>query len=385
MARHFSESKGASDYCLLGAAPEHRLSQFERLTLVGGRELERALAFVARQMASFSARDGLSPFVPADVSRAVAFYRAQRESGADPFRGTDVVRDVEEVVVHGLVDGEVVDLRFESGFDCRNPSLRPRFAADVVNRTVRSRWWRHRGEPRPTVVAIHGWTMGDTRINSLAFLPGVFYRLGLDVVLFELPFHGRRQCDPNGGSFPSTDLALTNEAVIQAIVDLRSLQAILAARRCCSVGAIGMSLGGYVAGVWASLEELSFCIPVVPLVSMADLAWQIVAEEEGLGVDEAGVTPELLREVFAFHSPLAMSPRTPSERVMIVASRDDAIVPAVHSELLWDHWGRPAIEWVAGGHETLFQRSQAFSRVCEFLNRLAVIKFTDFADLPPTP
>jgi len=385
MGRDFSQSKGPSDYCVLGASPEHRLSQFERLTLVGGRELERALSLVARQMAAFSAKSGLTPFDRNAVASAAAFYRLQRSVGVDPFRRTEVASEVGEVSVHGLVDGEVVDLQFESGFRCGNPSCAPLFDGDGTNRVVRSRWWRHYGAPRPTVVAIHGWTMGDPRLNSLAFLPGVFYRLGVDVVLFELPFHGRRQRDPQSGSFPSTDLAHTNEAMAQAIVDLRSVHAILGARGCSTVGAIGMSLGGYVASLWGSLDPLAFCVPVVPLVSMGDLAWQVVRGEPQLGAAAAGVTPELLNEVFSFHSPLNLAPRTATDRVMIVASRGDAVVPAEHSERLWEHWGRPSIEWVSGGHETLFQRSQAFSRVCEFLARLGVIKFTDSADLPPAP
>lgn len=385
MARDFSESKGASDYCVLGGSPEHRLSQFERLTLVGGRELERALALVARQMATFSARSGLHPFSAEEVAAAREYYGAYQGAPGARFPEVQEILGLDEALVHGLVDGEIVDLRFESSFECRNPAQQRVFVEDTTNRTVRARWWRHKGAPRPTVVAVHGWTMGDPRLNSLAFLPGVFYRLGVDVVLFELPFHGRRQRSPSVGTFPSTDIAHTNESMIQAVVDLRALGVILTARGCSAVGAIGMSLGGYVASLWGSLDRLAFCIPVVPLVSMADLAWKIVSSDRALGADRAGVTLELLSDLFGFHSPLSHTPQTPTERVMIVASRGDTVVPAAHSELLWEHWNRPAIEWVSGGHETLFQRSQAFSRACEFLARLGVIKLTDSAHLPLTP
>src|SRR5690606_33705729 len=108
---------------------------------------------------------------------------------------------------------------------------------------------------------------------------GYFYRNGFDIVLVELPFHGRRRAEQTATLFPSTDFVVTNEAIAQAISDVRELQLYLTSMGVKTVGAMGMSLGAYVASLWASLDPLAFCIPIVPLVSMADLAWSIVVND----------------------------------------------------------------------------------------------------------
>ena len=61
----FKRRDAPSDYCLLGTSPEARLTQFERLTLVGGSELERAVGWLARQ---FSEIDPGADFGVLDVA-----------------------------------------------------------------------------------------------------------------------------------------------------------------------------------------------------------------------------------------------------------------------------------------------------------------------------
>src|SRR5690606_16302287 len=88
------------------------------------------------------------------------------------------------------------------------------------NREVRIRWWRHRNRPQAVVIAIHGWSMGDQRINSLAFMPGALYQKNIDVAIIELPFHGRRRpakVPKSRSLFPCADLAQTNEGILQTI------------------------------------------------------------------------------------------------------------------------------------------------------------------------
>ena len=61
--------------------------------------------------------------------------------------------------------------------------------------------------------------------------------------------------DPRSGAlFPSANLVRTNEAFGQAVFDLRALAAYLRANGAPSVGAIGMSLGGYTTALWASVD-----------------------------------------------------------------------------------------------------------------------------------
>jgi hypothetical protein len=382
-----------SDFCVVGSAPEHRLSQFERLTLTGGRELDRALAHIGRHVLLFSSDESLAPFDPVEVARVASVYDGPggvadlERFFPSPRGGGGVI----ETTVHGLRNGEILDLSFPSGYVPRDRVVAAMFQAHPHNEIVHARWWRHHGGAPATIVAVHGWTMGDQRLNSLAFLPGMFFRLGLDVVLFELPFHGRRRgtgsavASPTGFLFPSTDLALTNEAMFQAVADLRLLKRYLGERGAHGIGTIGMSLGAYVGALWSACDDLAFAIPVVPLVSMGELAWEIVSRNPRFKAREAGVTPELLGRVLGVHCPLTYPARIPTDRALILAALGDHLVPRHQPERLWEHWGRPTLEWVSGGHDTLFQRSVAGVQVARFFDRLGSIKLGDFADLPPTP
>jgi len=382
-----------SDFCLLGSSPEHRLSQFERLTLTGGRELDRALAHIGRQVLSFSSDESLAPFESTEVARVVRLYDHDGAGEARErfFPAPVATGAVTETAVHGLRDGTILDLSFPSGYSPRDGAVGATFALHPQNEIVHARWWRHHGGAPATIVAVHGWTMGDQRLNSLAFLPGIFFRLGLDVVLFELPFHGRRRgaasmiATSTGFLFPSTDLALTNEAMFQSVHDLRLLRSYLAGRGVRDIGTIGMSLGAYVGALWSALDDLAFAVSVVPLVSMGDLAWEIVSRNLRFNAAGAGVTPELLRRVLGVHCPLTYPARIRGERALILAARGDHLVPQDQPERLWEHWGQPALHWVSGGHDTLFQRSLVGTHVARFFDRLGYIKFRDFADLPPTP
>jgi len=45
-----------------------------------------------------------------------------------------------------------------------------------------------------------------------------------------------------------------------------------------------------------------------------------------------------------------MRPRVSHEARLIVGGLADRIVPPAEVEALWEHWGRPSVHWVPGGH-----------------------------------
>jgi Alpha/beta hydrolase domain containing 18 len=280
---------------------------------------------------------------------------------------------VEERSVHGFSDGEVVDLRFPSAYRPFSATVPARMPPE--NSTVYVRHWRHSVGAPATIVAIHGWTMGDQRINSLAFVPGMFYLLGLDVAIVELPLHGRRA--PRKGerpAFPGPDVIITNEAIGQIISDLRELTMFLKGRGVSEVGVIGVSLGAYVAALWSSLEKLSFCIPIVPLCSMAEVAWEIVSRRPDFPRLQAdGLSIELLRNLFVVHSPLIHKPKHDRTRALIIAGIADKMVPARQTNMLWGHWHHPQLFWFDGGHAAQFKRSGAYEEIKKFLVGLGYI------------
>ncbi len=365
-----------ADYCIIGSDPEHRLSQFERLTLVGGADLDRALSMIARQFAKgFDSNQKLGEVNIKEFIKAYEFY-TQKKYIKDPhgfFPTPTTAPVVKETMVHGLKDGEIIDLEFESTYQVQCADFRDEFERFAENRTVHARMWRHFDKTSATMIAIHGWTMGDQRLNSLAFLPGLFYQTGLNVVLLELPYHGRRKSKSSPNLFPSADMMRTNEAMGQVISDLRELRRYLKTIGETNVGCIGMSLGAYSTALWASLDELSFAIPVVPLVSMGELAWDFLSRAANFEQLKAnGLTREKLSAVYQVHCPLTYKPRVPTDRSLIIAGIGDEIVPARQPKLLWDHWKRPQIQWLSGGHSAQLKRTRAFVEIVNFLYGLGV-------------
>jgi len=133
-----------------------------------------------------------------------------------------------------------------------------------------------------------------------------------------------------------------------------------------------MSLGGYTAALWASLDKLAFVIPVVPLVSIGDMVWDLFRNEAKVNGAIAsgellGLTREELRALYEVHCPLSYTPKVPLERRMILAGLGDEIIPSNQPQMLWTHWGKPRIHWFEGGHLAQIAEGGALREVHNFL------------------
>lgn len=369
-----------SDYCIVGNDPDRRLSPVERATLTGGNELSRMLSRVASQLTNFSYGDKLGEIHAARIYEAANFYgRDSWKTAPETFftPPTGIIAP-KTTTVHGFSNGEILDIEFKSLYEVHNPQVRPDWKKHKENQTVHARMWRHKEKAPATIVAIHGWTMGDQRLNSMAFLPGLFYRMGLDIVMIELPFHGRRM--PKGGDssdltlFPSVDVARTNEAMGQIISDLRQLFLYLKADGANHIGVMGMSLGAYAGALWASLDPVDFCIPMVPLVSMSEMAWQALTSIPSFPrLKREGLTFDLLVDAYHVHAPLSHTPKVSRERALIIAGLGDLVVPSRQPNMLWEHWGRPSLFWLSGGHATQFTRDAVFQEITGFFETLGYL------------
>ena len=352
-------------------------SNWERLTLADRGSLLRVLRLLAKKFSWGSLADVVFRGDLKDMEDAIEYYRSTnfvRRPGSF-FRRPKELPKVCLSEPYPLEHGEILDLMFRSGFAPRYKPFETEFYEYKENLNVHARMWRHPpGECLGTIVAVHGWFMGDQRMNALTMMPGFFYRLGLDVVLYELPYHGRRAPlgAENSSLFPSAHVARTNEGFGQAIYELRSIAEWVKQENGKPLGAIGMSLGGYTAALWASLDNLAFVIPVVPLVSIADLIWNMVNDFENSPVDTKkidlqGFDLARLRAIYAVHCPLSYQSKVPHSKQLIIAGRGDPVIPSSQPQLLWEHWHRPRIEWFEGGHLGQIVEGDALHQVHRFL------------------
>ena len=348
------------------------VTRFESLLLGAGARLDRFVLdrYLRRQPLEVPAGDNLRD----RLARAREFYADPRfvdDPGA--FFAAPAPLRVEERRLRRLVDGDLIRVRFESAFVPVFPE-----AALSVDRTGVALWWRHRRAGHPAMLCVHGYAGGHLWLERLAFEARRFYRAGVDVVIYVLPYHGPRTAPgsgPSGRGFFGLDMVRTNEAFAQAIYELRALLRYCRAAGTGPVGAFGMSLGGYTTALLASVEpELAFAVTMIPLASIAEMMWAGDGDDPRLALARRyGWNLDTLRDLTRVHAPLARSPLVPFDRRLIIAALGDAICPPEHADALWRHWGRPRIHWYPGGHVAQFRRGAALRAVRTLLGDVGLL------------
>ena len=166
------------------------------------------------------------------------------------------------------------NIQFDSSFEPVNPAMRDRWRRLERNNVVRAQHWRHEDGPHPTLCLIHGFMGSPYLLNGLWMSLPWFYRSGYDVLLYTLPFHGRRaeKYSPfSGYGYFANGLTGFAEAMAQAVHDFRSLVDYLQFTGVEKIALTGISLGGYTTALIAGVEDrLAAVIPNVPVVSIED-------------------------------------------------------------------------------------------------------------------
>lgn len=231
-----------------------------------------------------------------------------------------------------------------------------RFQGYRVNRVARASLLEHRSEDRPWLVCVHGFGMGRPGLDLRAFRALHLHRaLGLNLAFLTLPFHGPRNPGPaSSPPMPSADVLDTVHGLTQAVWDVRQLFAHLRTRTQQPIGLMGLSLGGLVSALVASVDAPHAVLLLVPAVDLPNLMSSAAARGD---MGPAADLERLARAepLFAPVSPLRLTPQVPTERRFIVAGTLDRFArPTGQAVALWRHWDQPALHWYHGGHVSLF-------------------------------
>ena len=112
------------------------------------------------------------------------------------------------------------------------------------------------------------------------------------------------------------------------------------------IGLSGISLGGYLTSLVASLDDLACAILGVPAVDLVDLVDRHAGSHPH---DPVRQTIRLAKPIGRMMSPFALTPRVPMQGRFIDAGVADRLVhPREQVTRLWEHWGKPEIHWYQG-------------------------------------
>jgi len=266
-------------------------------------------------------------------------------------------------------------LSFDSPFTPLHPELRKTYRGYNSNRRAWAQHWTHPDGPRPTLMFVHGFVADPYWLNSRMFALPWLYRAGYEILLCTLPFHGARRgwAEPfSGYGYFAHGLASLNEAMLNSIHDLRLWLDYLLDRGAPSVGISGLSLGGYLSALLASVDDrLAYCIPNSPVVSPIDMArewlpmrWLLhaVMRRSGIGVED-------LRHALALHSPLSYTPKIAAQRLLIIGGAGDRLTPPRFVHLLHQHWQGSALHWFPGNHVVHLQQGVYLKLMRRFMDK----------------
>lgn len=265
-------------------------------------------------------------------------------------------------------------LVFDSPFMPLNPLLLGSYGRYRNNRRAHALHYYHLEGPRPTLIFLHGYSLPSYAINSAWFSLPWLYRKGYDVLLVTLPFHGARKernHPYSGYGFFADGFAHLNEAILQAVYDVRIWMDYLLARGAPSVGVSGLSLGGYITSALAAADARpAFIIPNSPVVSLFDMAREWLPSGPLLDFARwrSGATLAELRHGVALHSPLTYAPRVSPERQLIIGGAGDRLTSPHFVRLLHRHWQGSDLHWFPGNHVLHLQQGAYLRRMKKLMD-----------------
>lgn len=278
--------------------------------------------------------------------------------------------------------GRALGVRYEHVSFPSNYEPRPgepggeRWLAQSANATMHAWMLKHRGGPRPWLVCLHGFGMGQPGVDFRAFRALEMHRLGLNVLLPVLPSHGpRAMSDVRGEGFMSVDLVDSVHGLAQSAWDVRRSMSWLREKHAAEqIGVYGLSLGGYVAALVASLEgDLACVIAGIPCTDFPSLYRRHSPGRVRRLAEQHGALGPIANDVHRVVSPLAMGPLVPADRRFIFGGLGDRMSTFHQARRLWEHWDHPPLGSYNGGHVGFFFSGTARSFVTDALRHTGML------------
>jgi hypothetical protein len=311
-------------------------------------------------------------------------HHDHRGVGDDPFSHHDDPPAPQQCLIgsrrYGGVDGEW--MTFPSGWEPHALAPgRDRWLANDNNALVQVGLLRHDDGPRPWLVLVHGAEMGRPKLDPrLLRAQRLHDDLGVNIAMPVLPQHGPRMANKGAvrGTFPSIEMADNVHGLSQGIWDIRRTLSWIRTQEPTAIGVYGFSLGSYITSLLAGLEaDLDALVLGCPVIDLVDLFIRNTPPLEQ-GAERLATLFERAALAHRPISPLHLDRVVPEDRILLLGAAADRLSdPVDQLRRLWEHWDRPEISWIDGGHVTYFLKDEPVAVVEEALAARGVGRLDD--------
>jgi len=226
------------------------------------------------------------------------------------------------------------------------------------NNTVHAVYFQPAGPgPFPACVVLHilggDFLLAETVANHLA-------SRGVASLFVKMPYYGERRAPGSGKRMVSEEPQETVAGMTQAVLDIRRAAAWLESRGevdARRLGITGISLGGIMSALAACAEpKLRNVAVVLGGGNFSEVIWGLDhprAEAFRARWMAGGGTKESFRQALCPVDPVTYGHLLKGRRVLMVAARNDEVVPPECARALWEAAGKePELVWLDSGHYT---------------------------------
>lgn len=241
---------------------------------------------------------------------------------------------------------EIYELKFPS----------PVKSATPANNTVYAEYYRPAGKgPFPCVIVLD-ILAGNQKLPQL--IAGHLAQNKIAGLFVQMAYYGPRRPKGSPVRFLSPDVGHTIGAIRQTVLVLRRATAWMESRPEIDgkrLGIMGVSLGSFVAGLTAEMEPKLGRVGIV--LGGGGLVDAYYDDPRGATYrklwEAIGGSKKKLAKMIAPVDPITHADRLKDRKVLMIAARNDEVVPPSMAEALWNASGRQQIIWLEGaGHYT---------------------------------
>jgi hypothetical protein len=234
-----------------------------------------------------------------------------------------------------LAEGEAESARRVFTFDSPVAS---RFAENARVPVV---WFRAPRPSRAVALLVPGWTRPDRRLEErwCRALAG----RGIDVLLLTVPYHLERAPSGtwSGEYFISQNVFWTVANFRQLAAEIRALVRLVRSEYD-RVGLIGVSSGGFQAGLATLGEDVDVLFPIMTGAELGAIAWEsLLTHEVKAALVGRGVSRDALSRAWSITDMAVVGRHSLARRVRQYVTLYDAVMPLHYQERLWHIYGEP--------------------------------------------